>query len=240
MNNFFITETLSLETPIYRFVTFPSLMTLLETQKMPLRKITKWDDPWELPARHFTDEIDSKKREEGYKVFGNCWSRISESDALWRIYSQDCKGICISSTVGMLKKTIIKRYPKIAACIAEITYDSVENYLLDDLFGKKYSEKYPQPYLGACIKRTAFSHEQEIRFMIHAQDLLAPTPDLFILDNIDYRSLIKEIIFDPRVENWYFDTMSKYLDKYKISSRKSPLYTTGKLDVKINADMKLK
>jgi hypothetical protein len=239
MSDFVITEPLVLDTPIYRFLTFSALMTILEEKRMPLRKIIKWDDPWELPARYLVGIDVFKEKEQEYKVFGNCWTKEPESDALWRIYSQDCKGVCISSTVGMLKKTVIKNHPNISACIAEITYDSVENYLLNDLFGKQYSDKYPQPYLDACIKRQAFTHEQEIRFMVHAKEILAPTPDFFTLEKIDHRFLIKEIIFDPRVDEWYFNTMSKYLSRYKISVRKSPLYTTGKLDVKIKTGMKV-
>ena len=239
MSDFVITEPWELNTPIYRFLTFPSLMTMLEEKKMPLRKIIKWDDPWELPARYLVDVEVFKKKEKEYKVFGNCWTKESESDALWRIYSQDCKGVCISSTVGMLKKTIIEKHPKISACIAEITYDSVENYLLNDMFGMQYSDKYPQPYLDVCIKRQAFTHEKEIRFMVHAKETPAPTPDFLTLEKIDCRSLITEIIFDPRVDEWYLNTMSKYLNSHKISNRKSLLYTTGKLDLRIKADMKL-
>lgn len=182
MSGFVITKPLELDTPINRFLTFPSFMTILEEKKMPLRKIIKWDDPWELPARYLIGADIFKEREKEYKVFGNCWTRVPESDALWRIYSQDCKGICISSTVGMLKNTIAKQYPKISACIAEITCDDVGNFLLPNIFYGKYSDKYPDPYLDVCIKSPAFKHEKEVRFMVHAKEVSVPTPDFFTLE----------------------------------------------------------
>jgi len=211
------------------------LMTILEEKKMPLRKIIKWNDPWEVPARYLLGIDNLAAKEKEYKVYGCCWSKNPDSDALWQVYSQDCKGVCISSTVGMLKNAIIKKHPKISAFLAEIIYDSVENNLLNDLFRRQYSDKYPDPFLYACFKRKAFQHEQEIRFLVNAGEISCPTPDFFFIENIDYRHLINEVIFDPRVEDWYFQTMKTYLSKHKIPSRKSLLYTTGKLDVKIDA-----
>jgi len=239
MNDFKIISPLDADTPIYRFLSFPALMTMLEKSTMPLRKVTEWEDVWELPMRHLAGikDEDLEEKLKGYKVYGISWTRLLDSDALWRIYSQDRMGVCISSTVGLLKKAVIKRNTAINACIAEIVYDDEANFILSELFGRKYSQIYPAPYTGACIKRPAFSHEQEVRFMVHATEVSKPTPSFFYVQNIDARNFIKEIIFDPRAEEWYVATMSAYLQRFKISCRKSSLYTVKKLDIEIKANL---
>jgi hypothetical protein len=181
------------------------------------------------------DVIEEKKKE--CKLYGNCWAISYETDALWRIYSPDCKSLCLCSTVGKLKNALQKANSEINGCIAPIIYDDVCNPILNELFGRQYSDTYG-PYLFSCLKRKPFSHEKEIRLLINKPNLSVPTPKFIELD-VDFKDFIKEIIFDPRVENWFFEVIKKYLENYGVAYRKYDLYSSSKMDIKISANMQI-
>lgn len=94
--------------------------------------------------------------------YGQCWSQEADSDALWRIYSYSNKAIQIESNKERIIRNInIKDY---SPTIRKVVYD-VENKDIDSLFIKYYSRhaRFDQQFFH---KRTAFSHEKEVRVVI--------------------------------------------------------------------------
>lgn len=56
MVNVSINKLLRMDLQIYRFVSFPMLMTLIEMKKMPLKKILLWDDTYEVPLKFYISD----------------------------------------------------------------------------------------------------------------------------------------------------------------------------------------
>src|SRR5437868_5019535 len=89
----FCSKDLEPSTTIYRIHPHKRLDTLL-SGKLILRSTTTWLEPYEnLLSRCGYGYISDGKIKQAFfdrdrfPVFGQCWSTVAESDALWRIYS---------------------------------------------------------------------------------------------------------------------------------------------------------
>jgi len=88
---------------IYRIFSFERFFQLLRDRKLCLVNIARcWEDTFEnflysiqLSKGDDTVSLDSLKN----TVFGQSWSLLEESDAMWRIYSHDQKGVQVSVKV---------------------------------------------------------------------------------------------------------------------------------------------
>lgn len=93
---------------LYRYVSLSKLMNIIEFEQLAFTRIsTGWEDSWELPLSklellgkegavvqkhyHYTDDM-----------FGQCWTMNGNSDAMWRIYSQDKQGVMLTTTLKSL------------------------------------------------------------------------------------------------------------------------------------------
>ena len=210
------------QTKLYRYVDLASFMSLVETKILTLTNVNAWDNPWEafLGKIPLVDE-DGNDLHPTYSfyelVFAQCWSLISESDAMWRIYSPHKLGIRIESSVDRLQQ--------VGSCgmgyIGKVIYfDSVA-----DLLEKEKPRR--SRFDIAMFKRSAFEHEQEVRLLTHADclencDLESSRVGL----PVDPSALIEGLMVDPRAEDWYVDTLGKYCARLSLPVRpeKSKLY----------------
>lgn len=117
------------DTKIYRFIDFFSFCNIVEKRMLCFSKLSTFndeneqinhilkhlllmggpcfDDYKELP---YTKDQASKTHELiKNNYFASCWTLEPESNALWSLYSMNCTGVRICTTVGKLNKTI-KRY----------------------------------------------------------------------------------------------------------------------------------
>jgi hypothetical protein len=95
-NNYLNLKTADLDKPVYRIVTFERFRQLFQEKQNTLVSPVLWDDPFEnfilrCPVQLVTGELASVDFHDQY--FGQCWTLKSASDAMWRIYSQDKRGI---------------------------------------------------------------------------------------------------------------------------------------------------
>lgn len=85
-----------MDKPIFRFISLENLTELLVNKVLTLVKTKLWDDPYEnylLKCNVFYNNKELNLQDLQEQIFGQCWTLIDESDALWRIYSVDKKGI---------------------------------------------------------------------------------------------------------------------------------------------------
>lgn len=89
-------------TKIYRFISFEIFIDMLMKQSLTFVHPTLWDDPYEFKlleynfkrmiesSRSFTD-VDTLgallEHIISMKLYCQSWTKLDESDALWRIYS---------------------------------------------------------------------------------------------------------------------------------------------------------
>lgn len=245
------------DTPIYRIIKYKHLLELLKTRQLVISSPRKWDDPYEniyLKAEKYMlivdDEnvlthvkgINSKVMEES--IYGQCWSLMPESDALWRIYSDPEKEIAVKikttaqKLYGEIDKNKEKNEFKGIPYIGKVHY--ISEGLIADFIQEKYRETHNTQHgliLNPLLsKREEFSHEAEVRLLYNLtfEDIINEPKELFsnqhdfpnhISLSINPDKMIEEIVFDPRISDDIFDKCREELNACcKINAYKSSLY----------------
>lgn len=153
---------------LFRYMSLAQFISIIENQKLYLKKVKLWDDPWEAPD----DQLPLMEKD-GKPIFtesllasstvGQCWTYEKDSDAMWRIYSPDRQGVMI--------ETIAKNFSFIQdlkhASLAKVIYYNKNNYI-----EKRYEIADNRSYTFAgdmALKREAFKHENEVRLLVCLQ-----------------------------------------------------------------------
>lgn len=211
---------------IYRIIPLFRLEQMLQQGKNTLVKILSWEDPYE--NFFYKQEFELKGTpisavNIGEQIFGQCWSLFKDSDALWRIYSQDKQSVRIRTTIGKLYDSAYLDDKCMASTfVGKINYKAKKdlNIWLTanpisalDLDGMAVESLF--------YKRNNFSHEKEVR-LIYRTDSKSPEKMNFIKQyDISVDDFIEEITFDPRCDNSYYQAFRDYLIKtYKIDPKK--------------------
>ena len=177
---------------LYKYISFETFISLIETQKSFLRNIKEWDDPFEgyIPFSQRKDEfydifvgqignLNEDARNEIIKyekiiyasIFENhCYAQSwlndeNESDALWRIYSEG-KGVRIGVDKDKLISHIIDSIKSIGLNDADLFSLNIE-YTLEEppllISEENIDDKEILFKQIAGYKRMAFKHENEYR-----------------------------------------------------------------------------
>ncbi|QBX80588.1 DUF2971 domain-containing protein [Citrobacter tructae] len=167
-----------------------------------------------MMSEHFT------KIEEGYftvmnSVTVNCWHQNDfESEGMWRLYSDDNKGIAIQTSVQSLIDAI--------SCDEHIAINEVKyiDYLDDNLtISDCITNGRTVPYL----KRISFAHEKEVRLSITPkitpENIEKHTPK-GIRVKVSPSKLIEKIYISPYVSQPYPSAVSALVNQYKIEEHK--------------------
>ena len=144
---------------IYRYISFESFVDMIQRQCLNFVHPTTWEDPQELlPYKLWLEDFQKKNPGKVFdillheirmiKLYAQCWTCIDESDALWRIYSYNNFSIRISIDVEDVYK------------LGNVYYHQV--IYTDDFNNLSSRIEYDKIF---CIKRNAFSHEQEVRLL---------------------------------------------------------------------------
>jgi len=118
-----------LDKPVYRIMPVYRLLEGLESKQQVLVKPYKWDDPFENML--LSSDVKLSSGESGTmpelrdSVYGQCWTLHKETDAMWRIYSNDNNGVKIKSTPRKLLdalKVSDLRFSDIQCFIGKVCY----------------------------------------------------------------------------------------------------------------------
>ena len=228
---------------IFRFISFESLIEILSSGFLSISQTKYWDDSYEnhyckIKVKMGNIYINMLDLEDTF--YGQCWTLLNESDALWRIYSYDKKSIRISTTVKKLFDSIINSESFDETRCMGIAVGKVR-YINEKTFREFYN-KFDKHTLimnfsklameSMFLKRKEFNHEKEIR-LIYRQSIAehANTLDSKIIKvKINPAKLIDSITLDPRIDTRteivYKDILSKYGHK---QVEKSRLYKMKKI-----------
>ena len=223
------------ETYLYRIMPLRYFLQMLDSKTLYLPRVSQWDDPYELFLfkQQFIDATGRKidMMSQASKIYGQCWSSVRKSDALWRIYSPDRMSVQIKTSVERLRLLLEQnRSNELYFRLDPVEYKSekdlttwiqsvgtpISTYLLDSLF----------------IKRESFSHEKEHRLIVRLDKttennyLSQDCPDHIELP-IDPLQMIYEVSLDPRLTATEFELLRNAIalrmgGKYRISQ--STLY----------------
>ena len=245
--NYLYLDNLDKDTPIYRVLPFETLLELLNESKLTLVKTKLWEDPYEnylLKCNAFLSDgtpVGIEHLQE--QLFGQCWTLTPESDALWRIYSYETKGIRIKTTINKLFNVVFDKHSRsslINSFIGKVRYASkqaIQNHFSQPQNTTPImSDTSAQLMIDAQLwKRAEFQHENEIRVLYYVDsrhnDRLSNIKKFDIIPN----DLIDEITLDPRIaernRHIYTETLKKL--GYTGAISKSELYKLDPVNIRL-------
>lgn len=225
---------------------FAKYVALLRSQKLYFARLDKLDDPFEgsISRSEYEDIVNkAKKGEEDGRLppewqgryfdvlmqttrngrrscYINCWHfNESESEAMWRLYSQSTFAIAVKSTYSRLRDVLPtpdeSGRPYVGPMLGKVTY-------LDH-----FKERMPTGNLLVPImnKRPSFQHEQECRAVIWI-----PEPDDYVLlrdpesvftqypiglsINVDLPALVEFTAVSPLAPDWFQESVADVTTRY--------------------------
>jgi Protein of unknown function (DUF2971) len=199
---------------IYRIFSEKYFLELLTKRTMALARPETWDDPYENLIHQGSVLVDGTAvgldpiRKSFY---GQSWTLKDESDALWRIYSYDKKGVRIKTTVQKLanvlhNRTILEGMPQHSfhkCFVGRVIYSDMSDLVAlmansDERLNMIADTSGRAPAETLLFKRHAFSHEEEVRAIYNTvgearKDAYGNYLHFEIPDDF-----IEEICLDPR------------------------------------------
>ena len=194
--------------PVWRYVTAERFVWLMENAKVYFPAASQFSDPFEgavavlapdYPIDPRYEEMDSSERaffELKRLTKLNCWHRAQyESDAMWKLYAGESKGLAICSTPARMRAAF---HP----------FRLAPTYGIEDLWaGPVRYEDLMKVRLRAAgmlerffYKHRAFEWEREFRLAISvrmAEEFGVSVPDDGIEVSVDLDALIEHIMLGP-------------------------------------------
>ncbi|GAF05795.1 hypothetical protein JCM21142_104548 [Saccharicrinis fermentans DSM 9555 = JCM 21142] len=227
--NFINLNESELDEAIYRIFPIERAVQLFENKELVMPTIKAWEDVYEnfFLKSNFSegDEVFSIEEDEGNFCFGQCWSFIEDSDAMWRIYSHDKQSVRIKTTLRKLLNCLnsscsmqvgLNYVFDASVYIGKVEYraiEQIEEWASNQKVCKNNIQKSVVESL--CVKRDSFKHEEEARILYFTDDsdskIIKKTPNHLIGFQINPMELIDEIAFDPRAEQSFYNAYKNHL-----------------------------
>ena len=190
-----ITDSITLDTPIYRIDTLDHFKDALRTNELYLANPCNWDDPWEsfvlrgkAGLRDGT-RIDISAMKDSF--FAQCWSRTPECEGIWksRYYapsnalhknddphaSNESHGrlVKIKTTVRLLMREVYKiddTNGHVKFCIGAVRYKNSHD--IDIMHEKSFQDpsvscQTRESLNSLLTKRIGYKYENEVRLIYH-------------------------------------------------------------------------
>ncbi|MCG9625907.1 DUF2971 domain-containing protein [Vibrio mediterranei] len=226
---------------IYRVFSFERLLELFNQRELTLVHPSLWEDPFEnfFLNSEFTNAAGRKfSLDLKYGVYGQCWSLSRESDAMWRIYSPDKRGVKVRTTSRNLLRYLNAATGDLgSAYIGKVNYlakTKIKELCNDENFIDSSLDSEQGIASTLLYKRREFSHENEVR-LIHTKTNSRKGSNKVFTFSVDPMELIDQIVFDPRINDDLFKVYKKYISDlgFKKGIIKSSLYNLPALKVEI-------
>lgn len=213
-NNFLNFKEGEIDQPIFRIISIDRLFQLFTEKHNVLVNPKRWDDPFENFIMNSLIEFKSGIQISiGFRenVYGQCWTKTRESDAMWRIYSPEKNGVRIATTPRKLLNALnnCSNNPKNECFIGKVKYLTTKK--LKSLLEKEGAELVLNKNgtglaQSLLLKRTPFKHENEIRLIYNS---FGKFQGEMIKIEVEPLELLDDIVFDPRIEYEKFKQYKK-------------------------------
>jgi hypothetical protein len=195
---------------LWRYCTTERFAWILKSSRMYFASANEFDDPFEgaVAVQTTQEPVDPRyaEMEQTERAFFelkrltklNCWHRADyESDAMWRLYADQSKGIAICSTAARMDK-------------AFVPYRLKPEYGEEELWGSpvQYVDLTQIRMRGVGMmdrfffKHRAFESEREFRLAISvrmAEEFSVTVPEKGIEVSVDLNVLIDHIVIGPKI-----------------------------------------
>lgn len=202
---------------VWRYMDLAKLITLLRDQSLYLTRIDQFSDPYEGTTTAGTAEgIREFLRIAGAKdnlsnilqfyeslracVFVSCWhANEHESEAMWRLYAGGEGGVAIRTSYAKLVRAIEKHQ---RFYVGEVQYIDYSTTTFPDA----------NTFRVVMHKRSAFSHEREIRIVHDMGQPITGENPLGVALPIDLADLCEEIYVAPTSAPYYFEAVKSIVE----------------------------
>ena len=146
----------------------------------------------------------------------NCWHQNEfESEAMWRLYSENNKGIAIQTTLQDLINSIDDE----RVHISEVKYIDFQDKNL------KPKDCVVNGHLSALLKRKSFEHEKEVRLFFQPENdlntLLAEDYKYqYQLIDINLSKLISKVYISPYASELFASSVKEVFRRFGLDDRK--------------------
>lgn len=195
------------EMPIYKYMPLKYTLEMIKNNLLTINRINSWPDVYEnyMLKQYYAlkdgKQVDVINMANG--IYGQCWTNLSESDAMWRIYSPKLDAIRIKTTVEKLYDALYQCDNNMAdTYIGLVCY---KDQAVIDREIQNLSPISPIAFLkevikGAFVKRKEFEHEKEVRIvkMLDSEHTQEKVQQLQFPIPVDF---IDEFCIDPRASS---------------------------------------
>jgi hypothetical protein len=194
--------------PVWRYFNKQHFISLLETNKLYFAAASQFSDEFEgavtikpqSPSEHQPNKlsyyIDNAFYELKRLTKINCWHRAGyESDAMWRLYADEKKGIAINTTPERMRAAFKPFRLRPEYGVENLHAGTVKYIDLTKKFDKNIGMLHRFFY-----KHRPFEWEQEFRLAITlraAEEFGVQVPDEGVFVDVDINVLIERIIIGP-------------------------------------------
>ena len=147
---------------LYRYISFEAFVRMIQKELLTFVLPELWDDPREgTPFRLLISNLEQNYARVilysmYYKTYAQCWTKLSESDAMWRIYSFNNRAIQIKASEEKLRELReVKMIP--------VEYS--DQFDIDTTNLTEIEDIYNAFLQSLAMKRRAFEHEKEVRLI---------------------------------------------------------------------------
>lgn len=214
---------IDLNAPIHRIFQSRRLLPDLLAKRLTLVRPDCWDDPFEYFIKKCTFEYPDENSQfvshqfgRSPNVFAQCWSVGTESDAMWRMYSNvtknglgvntdvDAEGIKVCTTPKKLLSAIVPGleatgYKVFVGLVQYETDSTIHEWFADEILrnGLNAFNDIKVHAESLLQKRLPFIHEAEARLICIGDQ--GANGDRTLVAAIEAEQIFGEIILDPRI-----------------------------------------
>jgi hypothetical protein len=215
-------QPIDLDIKVWRYIDLSKLIDILSRKSLFLSRLDLLRDVHEgsitkvnFDARqtqfekkgisNLIPKIEKINKKISKSMYINCWYFDNyESEAMWKLYCPDNKGIAIQTTYRKLVESVNYDDNLFIGYVNYIDYEN-EWFPAENLF-------YPVMH-----KRKAFQYEKEIRLVKTDSKFLeedTEIPPLGISCPWDIDKYAENIYVNPYSQNWYYEVIKDILEKY--------------------------
>lgn len=224
-----LNQTIDMNDSLWRYFKSEYIVDFLQTGKLYFASARQFEDSFEgavaVSLQSYLINNEPERNNSNEKAFEelcrltkiSCWHRSShESDAMWRLYADDRKGVAIRTTPAKMKSAIkpFKLGPEFMSediWAGNITYIN----LLQESLNVSMLERF-------WYKHMVFSWEQEFRLAISlriAEEFGCKVPPEGIFVEFDMQELVEEIYLGPLLSEADIQNISEAAETCGLGAR---------------------
>lgn len=211
---------------LWRYMSFPKFMSLLEQRALFFCKREHLDDQFEGSISAATPPLPVTVADSNLKVIEskpaeaveidlrdvtkhvrvNCWyMNTHESAAMWRLHAQEELGVAIKTSFRNLKDALI--------CTRDVSVAEVEYCDYDT-----EAIRFDNPMVLLTQKRRTFEHEREVRALLFDENEDTERSTGCYCE-VDLGKLVREIYISPSSEEWCVGLLYAVAKRYELEDR---------------------